>query len=90
MHSTVHRLQKDHLQMSTLWGSLRVPLLRWSQSAGSGAVDAATRTEAEKFCALYGPHIEAEENLVYPASRAQMDADALERMGRGMQRRRQA
>jgi hemerythrin-like domain-containing protein len=90
LRRAVQRLQEDHLQMSALWDGLRVPLQRWSQPGSSGLVDAPTRAQAQKFCALYGPHIEAEEGLVYPAGRAQTDTEALERMGREMQRRRQA
>lgn len=89
LHAAVHRLQDDHQRMIALWATVREPLLHWSQGGGSGPVEASTRTDIERFRALYGSHIETEEGLVYPAARLLVDATGLHDMSRQMQARRQ-
>jgi hemerythrin-like domain-containing protein len=90
VRAAVQGLQSEHQRMSALWAIVREPLERWSQSGGSGPVDASTRDHIERFRALYDAHIETEENLVYPSARARMNISELADMGRQMQARRQA
>ncbi len=85
----VARLQDDHRRMAAAWPAARAALQavaggRWD--AGDGAGPAAQAWAA--FAALYGPHIEAEERLAYPAAQALLDAAGVAAMGAEMAGRR--
>ena len=86
----VLRLRADHERMAALWGALRGVLQRWAAPDAAGAIDAATRSAVVDFRAAYDGHIELEEERVFPAARALVDADALAAMGTEMAARRRA
>ncbi|MCP5270849.1 MAG: hemerythrin domain-containing protein [Burkholderiaceae bacterium] len=84
----VARLQDDHRRMAAAWPAARAALQavadgRWTTEGASPAVQA-----WQDFAALYGPHIDAEEQLAYPAARALADAEAAHAMGTEMAARR--
>lgn len=91
----VARLQQEHLAMAGLWAEVRGDLLR---VAAGGAPDVAGIPGAQSqsqarwaaFAALYDGHIEAEEDLAYPAAQALLDAATTAAMGREMAQRRGA
>ena len=85
--AVVARLQQDHLQMESRWGSARQVLALVAE----GRVDAlSVEDEAvlDAFAGLYDAHIEAEEGMAYPAARALIDEAATAAMGEEMMRRR--
>lgn len=90
LQATVLRLQAEHRQMEALWAVVRVALLRWSKPGCTEPVDADTRASVERFRGIYQGHIEAEENLVFPAARAAMSEATQQAMGREMQARRRS
>lgn len=83
----VHRLQRDHDEMRNLWPRVREVLADVSEGTRTGF---APEDEAllQHYCSLYDWHVAAENELVYPAARARMDAGALHAMGEDMARRR--
>ena len=85
--TVVRRLQEDHLRMEARWGDARKVLdaVAQGQAAPLAAADEAA---LDAFAGLYDEHIRAEEQLVYPAARAVLDADAQRAMGEEMARRR--
>lgn len=82
----VRRLQQDHRAMEAGWGEARGVLERIAQ--GDAAALQAGRASLDAFASLYGAHIEAEEQIAYPAAQAMLDAQALEAMSADMMRRR--
>jgi hemerythrin-like domain-containing protein len=89
LHAAVRQLQQDHLLMHRLWQSLRDALARIArgQQADFSEEDL---TVLHRFTGLYAGHIELEESLVYPASRALLGTPQLQAMGAEMAGRRQA
>jgi hemerythrin-like domain-containing protein len=85
----VARLQDEHRAMTALWAELRVPL---AALAGGDATAFAAEAidQAARFRALYERHAQTEEALVFPAASAELDADALRRIGDEMAARRGA
>lgn len=83
----VQQLQRDHTAMEQHWQDARLPLL----ALADGAVDVFTADDEAalaRFAAGYAGHIRCEEEVVYPAASALLDAAALQRMGREMRQRR--
>jgi hemerythrin-like domain-containing protein len=83
----VARLQQDHLQMESRWGSARQVL----GLVAEGRIDAlSVEDEAvlDAFAGLYDAHIEAEEGIAYPAARSLIDEAGTAAMGEEMMRRR--
>lgn len=84
----VERLQDDHRRMTAAWPAARAQL----QAVADGlwrADDAAASTPAwAAFSGLYDAHMAAEDQIAYPAARAQFDAAALAAMGTEMAARR--
>ena len=83
----VSRLKQDHLQMESRWTGARAVLAAIAAgevSALSPDHDAAL----DAFAALYAGHIEAEEQLAYPAARKLLDEPAIAAMSAEMMRRR--
>lgn len=83
----VRRLQQDHLQMEQRWAAAREVLA----AVAAGELDAlAPGHEAalDLFAGIYAGHIEAEEQLAYPAARKLLDQRTIEAMGEEMMRRR--
>ena len=90
--TVVRRLQQDHRDMTANWVSAREVLHRVSEGSaptwsGLGEADRATLA---RFADLYADHIRAEEDTVYPAASALIDAPELQRMGAEMAGRRTA
>lgn len=84
---TVCRLQRDHLEMATVWPQVRgvlerVEADRWR---GFGPGD---EQLLERFARMYDWHIAAENELVFPAAAQQLDAAAQRAMGLEMAQRR--
>ena len=89
MLGLVARLQQDHLQMEARWRLVRAILERVAH-ADIHAVPAPDASEIDAFTRLYGAHIEAEEQIAYPAAVALLDDGARNAMGTEMRRRRGA
>ena len=87
VHAAVRQLQQDHHVMHRLWQSLRKALERIAsgQEADFSHEELAV---LHRFTGLYASHIELEESVIYPASRALLDAPGLAAMGEEMARRR--
>jgi hemerythrin-like domain-containing protein len=89
MLALVARLQQDHLQMEARWRTVRA-ILEKVEQAHIQAIPAAIATEIDAFTRLYGAHLEAEEQLAYPAAATLLEDGAREAMGVEMRRRRGA
>lgn len=85
--AVVRRLQQDHLRMEAGWAQARVVLADMAEGTLKGFNDA-QHTLLAGFAALYGDHIEAEEQVAYPAARERLDATALAAMAQDMMHRR--
>jgi hemerythrin-like domain-containing protein len=83
----VQQLQRDHERMETGWAAARSLLDGIAEGRLTG-LDASQAQCLDDFASLYGAHIEAEEGIAYPATRALLDADAQQAMGREMAMRR--
>ena len=85
----VQQLQRDHDAMGQHWQDARTRLL----ALADGGVDTFSADDEAvfaRFAAGYAEHIRSEEEVVYPAASALLDAAALQRMGREMRQRRGA
>lgn len=83
----VQGLQADHLRMEAAWTDARKVL----DAVAQGWLDELQLQDEEalaRFAALYGGHIEAEEQVVYPAAGRLMDDGGKRAMGREMATRR--
>lgn len=83
----VRRLQQDHLQMESRWGKAREALA----AIAAGELDALApqhESTLDLFAEIYAGHIEAEEQLAYPAAEKLLDPAAIAAMGEEMMRRR--
>lgn len=87
MLALVSRLQQDHLQMDALWPKARHVLMAVADGALPQLVPEHEQA-LDAFAGLYGDHIAAEEEVVYPAARARLDEGALRTMGDEMAHRR--
>ena len=85
----VRQLQGDHARMESDWQAARV-LLQALAEARQDAFNAQDEAVFARFAGSYAAHIHSEEGIVYPAARALLDEEALQRMGRVMRRRRGA
>ena len=83
----VCRLQQDHLQMEQRWGLARDVLA--AVAAGElNALSPGDEAALDVFAGIYAGHIEAEEQLAYPAARELLDERAIAAMGQEMMKRR--
>ncbi len=83
----VCKLQQDHIQMEARWGKAREVLA--AVAAGElGALSPEHDAALDVFAAIYAGHIEAEEQLAYPAAEKLLDKDAIAAMGEEMMKRR--
>lgn len=89
MLALVARLKQDHLQMEAGWRAARTVLAGIAEG-GSTRLTPPEDAALAAFAALYGSHIEAEEQVAYPQARTSLSAPALAAMGRDMRRRRGA
>lgn len=89
----VQQLQADHVRMHGHWQAARALLLALAEGRQT-AFSTADEAVLARFAEGYGAHIRTEEEVVYPAARALLEAgadqDALQRMGREMRQRRGA
>jgi hemerythrin-like domain-containing protein len=87
---TVHRLQRDHVEMETTWAQVRVELQHLIDTKEH--VDEAWSTRSRDlfshFLHLYERHIPDEEQLVFPAGERSMEPVALTVMAQDMMQRR--
>jgi hemerythrin-like domain-containing protein len=83
----VQRLLRDHAQMEARWPAARAVLQRIAEGTlrQPGAADDAA---LDAFASLYGAHLQAEDEIAYPAARGVLDAPAQRAMGEEMMRRR--
>lgn len=87
MVAQVQALQRDHEAMERHWREARARL----QALAGGALQAFNAEDEAAFARFaqgYAEHIRTEEEVVYPAARALLEADAMQRMGQEMRRRR--
>ncbi|NDZ18494.1 hemerythrin [Variovorax sp. WS11] len=89
MLALVSRLRQDHLEMDGRWRAVRAILERLER-AEIQAISTADSAQIDAFTRLYGAHIEAEEQLAYPAAAALLEDGARDAMGAEMRRRRGA
>jgi len=85
----VRQLQQDHVLMAQRWAAARPAL----QDLARGAADAFTPAQEaalDAFAASYADHLRHEDETVYPAARALLDAPAEQAMGQDMAQRRGA
>jgi hemerythrin-like domain-containing protein len=85
----VGRLQQDHLQMEARWVVAR-RVLEAVTEGRLQALHAGDEAALDAFAGPYADHIAAEEQVVYPAALALLDADAVKAMGKEMAHRREA
>ena len=98
--TAVQQLISDHRSMELAWGPAAAVLQYIAAAvaprpeAAGGAVviwqplDATQTASLQKFVALYGPHIETEEGVVYPRARALLQGTDLQAMSADMVNRR--
>lgn len=83
----VRQMQRDHLRMAACWAEARQPLEQLAQ----GALQSFTpehEAALERFAGCYADHLRHEDDSLYPAARAVLDAQAQQAMGREMAARR--
>ncbi len=90
LHAVVRRLQHDHIGMEARWPLARAVLQRIHQP-GDGPWQSLSTSDTAALAAFaqpYRAHIEAEEQLVYPAAQAQLSPEHHHTMGTEMMARR--
>jgi hemerythrin-like domain-containing protein len=83
----VNRLRQDHRQMEAHWSQAREVLA----AIAAGELDALSPDQEavlDVFAGMYAGHIEAEEQLAYPAAEKLLDSRAITAMGEEMMKRR--
>ncbi|MFD1709558.1 hemerythrin domain-containing protein [Ottowia sp. GY511] len=88
VREAVSTLQADHVLMHAMWERLRPALLRWRDGTDAAPFTDEERTVAAEFVRAYERHIPLEEEVVYPAARALLDAPDQRAMGHEMADRR--
>jgi hemerythrin-like domain-containing protein len=86
----VLKLQADHREMERSWIAVREVLASLTEAPPAGWTRM-TPSQAEvlgHFTGLYRHHLNDEDGLIYPASRAQLTEEALRTMSADMMRRR--
>jgi hemerythrin-like domain-containing protein len=84
-HALVARLLHEHTQMDSGWRAARALLARLAD--GCAGFTPAEEDVLDDFAGLYRTHIEAEEQLAYPAAEALLARDELRAMSREMMTR---
>ena len=85
----VQQLQGDHNRMTGHWQGARA-LLQALADGQQTSFSVEEEAVLARFAEGYGAHIRTEEEVIYPAARTLLDAEALQRMGQEMRRRRGA
>ena len=89
LHGLVRRLQSEHHLMELSWQAARQVLVRISDEQAPGWRLLPHETQClSNFSALYGQHIQVEEQQVYPAAAAKLSPADLVAMGHEMGTRR--
>lgn len=89
LHGLVRKLQSEHHLMELSWQAARQVLVRISDGQDAGWRLHSTEIQClGNFSALYGQHIQVEEQQVYPAAAAKLSPADLEAMGHEMGKRR--
>lgn len=86
LSAVVRRLRDDHLKFTHTWSVLRALLLR--VAARDATVPEGLEAAAQRFIELHAEHLVLEDEQVFVAARAAMDAQALALMGQEMAQRR--
>lgn len=87
--AVVERLRRDHVAMQAAWAQAR-PVLALVAEGAVGQLAPEQDARLDRFAALYGEHLRAEEDTVYPAAARLLDRPTLSAMGDEMARRRGA
>lgn len=85
--AVVARLRQDHVQMESRWAAAR-DILAQIADASLTALTPAHQATLDAFAGLYAGHIQAEEDIAYPAAASLLQGEALQAMGREMMARR--
>ena len=83
----VRQMQRDHVLMAESWAEARQPLEQLAQGALQSFAPA-HEAALERFAGCYADHLRHEDDSLYPAARAVLDAQARPAMGREMAARR--
>jgi len=87
--TVVERLQQDHREMAVLWALVRSALNTLHEAAEAWAgFSAQDQQRFDTYDALYRRHLLDEDQVVYPAARRLMQAQALQAMSADMMTRR--
>jgi hemerythrin-like domain-containing protein len=89
VRALVERLQREHLEMESRWQQARRVLALVTDGAVE-RLEPDDEVRLESFAALYDAHLGNEEDIVFPAAQALVDAQARHAMGEEMSRRRGA
>ena len=97
LHAVVRRLLQDHADMQTRWASARPVLERIARPPAEDRASSQPRWQPlaaseeaalDAFSSLYASHIEAENQLVYPAAQQTLSLDQMRAMSADMMARR--
>ena len=97
LHAVVRRLLQDHADMQTHWASARPVLERIARPPAEDRASSQTRWQPlaaseeaalDSFASLYASHIEAENQLIYPAAQQALTPAQLQTMSADMMARR--
>lgn len=97
LHAVVRRLLQDHADMQTRWASARPVLERIARPPAEDRASSQTRWQPlaaseeaalDAFSNLYASHIEAENQLIYPAAQQTLTPAQLQTMSADMMARR--
>ena len=97
LHAVVRRLLQDHADMQTRWASARPVLERIARPPAEDRASSQTRWQPlaaseeaalDAFSSLYASHIEAENQLIYPAAQQTLTLAQLQAMSTDMMARR--
>ena len=97
LHAVVRHLLQDHADMQTHWASARPVLERIARPPAEDRASSQTRWQPlaasedaalDAFSSLYVSHIEAENQLIYPAAQQTLSLDQMRAMSADMMARR--
>ena len=78
------RILAEHREMDELWQKLNAQL----QAVAAGSGTALDDGDVQRFCALYGAHMEIEEGNIAPMAKRLFSASQMSRLGNAMRARR--
>jgi len=83
----VRQLQQDHREMESRWAEARAVLTLLAEGRIDRLVEA-DQARLDAFARIYDAHLQAEDDIAYPAAEALLDARSRAAMGEEMMRRR--